>query len=94
MMHKTIALVLLIVPLAAQAQQLTDQQIVDQFFPQWLSDDSVQDFNGGGPAPTRFSAFVAADLDGTGNANYLAAAYSNGTAGAVVIIQKQSGGPP
>jgi hypothetical protein len=71
---------------------LTTQQIeqtVEQFYPQRLSDESVADFQQGGPAPFRARAFELADLDGTGTANYIVAAYTNGFRAAIRVLKLQ-----
>lgn len=70
---------------------LSDAAIVEQFFPQSLIDEASADFTSGGPAPFRFSAFVAADLESKGSAEFLIAAYSNGFSARVRVIKKQAG---
>ena len=56
--------------------QTTDQQIVDRFFPQEILSQAQAD----DPdiTPTKETAFVAADLNGTGNAEFLVAVYAAG----------------
>ena len=86
--------VILICSIVAAARlcfaQTTDQQIVDRFFPQRVLDDYTR--NWPGETPDRQTAFVAADLDGAGQQNYLVAAYSAGnsdTLAAVRVLRKQ-----
>ena len=81
--------------LPVTAHPLTTQeleQIVEQFFPQRLIDASEARFQRGGPAPFRARAFELADLDGTGTANYIVAAYTNGFSAAVRVLQLQNNG--
>jgi hypothetical protein len=75
--------------LALTTQQI--EQIVDQFFPQRLIDESQADFQQGGPAPFRARAFEIADLDGAGTANYIVAAYTNGFSAAIRVLRLQNG---
>jgi hypothetical protein len=65
------------------------EQIAEQFFPQRLIDDSEARSQRGGPAPFRARAFKLADLDGTGTANYVVAAYTNGFLGAIRVLRLQ-----
>ncbi len=68
----------------------TVEQLVEQFFPQRLIDESEIDFRQGGPAPFRASEFVLADLDGVRKRNYIVAAYSNGFSGAILVLKQQN----
>ena len=80
--RKIVKLAMALVPLwmlaiphdAAAVTTQEAEQIVEQFFPQELIDESQADFQQGGPAPFRARAFELADLDGTGTANYIVAA--------------------
>lgn len=75
---------------AAFAQQGgSEDAVVKQFFPQWLITESNNDFAQGGPPPFQAFAYADADLNGTGTANFIVAAYSNGFSGAVLVLQKQ-----
>jgi hypothetical protein len=65
------------------------EQIVEEFFPQELIDESQANFQRGGPAPFRARAFALADLDGTGTANYIVAAYTNGVSAAIRVLRVQ-----
>jgi hypothetical protein len=65
------------------------EQVVEEFFPQELIDESQADFQQGGPAPFRARAFALADLDGTGMANYILAAYTNGVSAAIRVLRLQ-----
>jgi hypothetical protein len=67
------------------------EQIVEQFYPQRLVDDSSARVQRGGPAPFRAKAFEVADLDGTGTANYIVAAYTNGFRAAIRVLKLQDG---
>ena len=66
-----------------------EDSIVKQFFPQKLIAESNIDFAKGGPTPFQAFAYADADLNGTGTANFIVAAYSNGFCGAVLVLQKQ-----
>lgn len=68
------------------------EQIVEQFFPQRLIDESEADFQQGGLEPFRASAFELADLNGTGTANYIVAAYINGFRASIRALKLQDGG--
>jgi hypothetical protein len=68
-----------------------DAVLVEQFFPERLTAESQKDFQQGGPEPSRFSAFVAADLNNTGKEDFLVAAYTNGFSAAVRVLKKQGG---
>ncbi len=70
---------------------LTVKEIVEQFFPQRLIDESEEDFQNGGPRPFKASAFRLADLDGVGTQNYIVAAYTNGFSAAIRILLLQDG---
>jgi hypothetical protein len=65
----------------------TVEQVVESFFPQRLIDESAQDHANGGPAPFKTSAFVVGDLNKDGS-SFIVAAYSNGFAGVVRVLQK------
>jgi hypothetical protein len=69
------------------------EQIVEEFFPQELIDESQADFKKGGPAPFRARAFALADLDGTGTANYIVAAYTNGFRARIRVLKLQGSTP-
>jgi len=66
-----------------------EDNLVRQFFPQWLITEANADFARGGPPPFQAFAFADADLDGTGALDFIVAAYSNGFSGAVVVLRKQ-----
>lgn len=68
----------------------TAEQLVEQFFPQRLIDESEIDFKQGGPAAFKASEFIVADLDGVGRRNYIVAAYSNGFSGAIRVLKQQN----
>ncbi|MGH7431007.1 MAG: hypothetical protein ACREI5_04230, partial [Candidatus Methylomirabilales bacterium] len=65
------------------------EQIVAQFFPQRLVDDSEARLKRGGPEPFRASNYRLADLDRTGTANYIVAAYTNGFSAVVRVLKLQ-----
>ena len=69
--------------------QSNDAAIVDQFFPESLISESDTDFNNGGLPPVRHTSFVAADLNGTGQADFLVAAYTNGSSAVVRVLRRQ-----
>jgi len=79
---------------ASKAQQDRDAEIVQQFFPQTLVTEWNSDFKPSADPPAQASdfdhltVFVRADLDGTGTADYLVAAYSNGVAAVVRVIKE------
>ena len=79
------------VALSAMAQPISDAALVEQFFPQSLVEESAADFARGGPEPSRFSDFVAADLNATGVPEFLVAAYTNGFGAVVRVLKKQGG---
>ncbi len=66
------------------------EQIVEQFYPQRLIDESEADFQKGGPAPFRARAFQVGDLDGIGTDNYIVAAYTNGFSAAIRVLKLQN----
>lgn len=90
------ALVLALAPGAtsAQAQSLaqSDEDIVRQFYPERLTEESNADYYDGGPAPFEAYDFRAVDLEGTGIDDLIIAAYTNGFSGAVRVLRKQGGG--
>jgi len=94
-MLKTISLRLLVVGislifLTTNATTLgaqTIDQVVENFFPQWLSDLSVSDHTQAGPRPFRTSNFAVGDLNGDGSVDVVAA-YSNGFEGSVRVLHK------
>src|SRR5215510_12147285 len=67
-----------------------EDNLVRQFFPQWLITEANADFAQGGPPPFQAFAYADADLDGTGARDFIVAAYSNGFSGAVVVLRKQA----
>ncbi len=69
----------------------TNEEVVEQFFPQWLLDESEEDFRKGGPRPFEASAFQLADLDGVGTEHYIVAAYTNGFSAAIRVLKLQDG---
>src|SRR5438477_4590758 len=76
--------------LSAFGQQVgSEDAVVKQFFPQWLISEANVDFAQGGPKPFQAFAYVDADLNGVGTANFIVAAYSNGFSGSVLVLQKQ-----
>lgn len=81
-------LLLLVAPLSAQ-QSSGDAALVQQFFPQSLIAESTADFKAGGPPPFQASAFAEADLNGTGNNDFLVAAYTNGFSAVARVLRKQ-----
>jgi hypothetical protein len=81
-------LLLLVVPLNAQ-QASGDAALVQQFFPQSLITESAADFRAGGPPSFQASAFAEADLNGTGNNDFIVAAYTNGFSAVVRVLRKQ-----
>jgi len=74
---------------AIAGQQVGDAALVQQFFPQDLIDEADADFGIGGPAPFQATDFVAADLNGTGSADFLIAAYTNGFSAVVRVLRRQ-----
>jgi hypothetical protein len=73
----------------SQVLAATDADIVAQFFPQRLIDESVQDFNAGGPPLFQASNYTRADLNGIGITDFIVAAYSNGFSGDVRVLHTQ-----
>ena len=71
---------------AASAQ--TNEEVVEQFFPGFLIEDSAREFANGGLAPFRASDFVVADLDGTGT-EFIVAAYTNDFSAAIRVLRRQ-----
>jgi len=71
-----------------EALAQTDAQLVEQFFPQALVDESQARFDRGGPPPFRTSAFKAADLNGSGTAEFLIAGYTNGFSATIRVLRK------
>lgn len=69
----------------------TNEDIIEQFFPQKLIDESRVEFEQGGLEPFKASDFAIADLDRTGRAEYIVAAYTNGFSAAVRVLRKQAG---
>jgi hypothetical protein len=67
----------------------TDEDLVKQFFPQRLIDESSEDFANGGPPPFQATAFALADLNRTGANEFIVAAYSNGFSAAILVLKKQ-----
>lgn len=76
-------------PATVSSQQPNQDTLVAQFYPRWLSEESADDFNAGGPAPFRDVAYAEADLDGSGRASYIVAAFTNGFSAAVSVLAKQ-----
>jgi len=70
---------------------LTVEEIVEQFFPQRLIDESEERVQRGGPRPFKASTFRLADLDGVGTQNYIVAAYTNGFSAAIRVLLLQDG---
>ncbi|MGD0015509.1 MAG: hypothetical protein ABSD56_13980 [Bryobacteraceae bacterium] len=66
-----------------------DQALVDQFFPQRLVDDFAAMWPD--ETPSKQSAFVAADLNGSGLPEFLIALYSTNVSAAVRVLKKQGG---
>jgi len=66
----------------------TDKDLVNQFFPDFLIEESEEDFAKGGPAPFRTSAFAVADLGGTGT-DLIVAAYTNGFSAAIRVLRRE-----
>jgi len=69
----------------------TTEEIVEQFFPQSLVDDSEKRVKRGGPSPFKTSTFRVADLDGIGTENYIVAAYTNGFSAAIRVLKLDNG---
>lgn len=67
----------------------SDDDLVKQFFPQRLIDESVEDFANGGPSPFTAMAFAPADLNHTGTNEFIVAAYSNGFSAAILVLKRQ-----
>lgn len=67
----------------------SDEDLVKQFFPQRLIDESAEDFANGGPAPFQAMAFAAADLNHTGTNEFIVAAYTNGFSAAILVLKRQ-----
>jgi hypothetical protein len=82
-----VALLLSMAPVAVR--QSDQESLANRFYPKWLADESAEDFKAGGPIPYRDFAFADADLDGTGRASYIVAAFSNGVFGAVSVLAKR-----
>ncbi len=74
---------------SVHGQQPSEDAIVRQYFPQWLINESIEDFNKGGPRPFQAFAYADADLNGTGRSDFIVAAYSNGFSVAVVVLAKR-----
>lgn len=72
------------------AQALED--IVDQFFPETLIRESLEEFEQGGADPFKAFDFVAADLAGAGRTDFIVAAYTNGISAAIRVLQRQGSG--
>jgi hypothetical protein len=70
-------------------QGTDDQALVDQFFPQRLVDDFKEMWPD--ETPSRQSAFLAADLNGSGIPEFLIAVYSTNVSAAVRVLKKQGG---
>ena len=92
---QTIPVIFMILPLLlgfgrGSALAQTHEEIVEQFFPQRLIDESVQDSQKGGPEPFKTSNFVVADLNGDGS-TFIIAAYSNGFSGVIRVLRKNNG---
>jgi hypothetical protein len=66
----------------------TNEEIVDQFFPEFLIEDSEERQGRGGPRPFRASDFAVADLDGTGE-EFIVAAYTNGFAAGIRVLRRE-----
>lgn len=67
------------------AQAASDQELVDQFYPERLALEAKKI----DPTMERESDFELADLDRSGSKNYIIAAYSNTLSGAVRVLKKQ-----
>lgn len=77
----------------ARAQSVpSDEDIVRRAYPDALLADFYEDADPADHAPLIY-AFQRADLDGTGKADYLVAAYSNGGHGTVRVLRVVSGAP-
>jgi len=64
---------------------------VDQFSPENLIQESLEESQEGGLPPFRASDFVVGDLEGTGQPDFIIAAYTNGFSAAVRVLKKQGG---
>ena len=80
----------LLVSTSSLTQEPSDEQIVRQFFPQRLLVESIEDFESGGPPPFEAFDFAIADLEGSGVAEFIVAAYTNGFSGAVRVLRKRN----
>lgn len=74
------------------ASEESDEQIVKTFFPQKLVEASLADHARGGPPPRQHIAFKRADLDRSGHADYIVAAYTNTLDSAVRVIKTSDSG--
>lgn len=89
-----VSLVCLAFACLASAQTTSDEQVVRNGYPSEL----IQDFyEFGDPAqspPDWMYDFERADLDGSGNADYIVAAYANSRAGRIRVYKPSSGPAP
>jgi hypothetical protein len=83
------ALIAVLAPVITDAQP-TDETLVQQQYPAWLDDDYRKYMPDGTPA--RYYDFGRADLDGSGRADYIVAAYCNSITGVVRVLR--SNGTP
>jgi hypothetical protein len=69
-----------------------DQQAVESFYPQWLLDDYYTNVQENGAEPFLGVTSATADLAGSGHANYVVAAYTNGFAAAIRVLRREGNG--
>jgi hypothetical protein len=71
------------------AEHAKNRAIVEQFFPQKLLNDDAADVAKYGPPSTKGFGFVAADLDGTGQKEFLIVLYKWRGGAAVRVLKKE-----
>jgi hypothetical protein len=76
------------VPVLAQ----NDQEAVESLYPQSLLDDYYANVQENGAEPFRGVAYTPADLVGSGHADDVVAAYTNGFAGAIRVLRRERNG--
>jgi len=82
----------IVLGLSCAALAQTDEEIVNQFFPEFPIEDSEEREARGGPRPFRASDFAVADLNGTGT-EFIVAAYTNGFAAGIRVLSRQGTRP-
>ena len=76
------------VPVLAQ----TDREAVESFYPPSLLDDYYANVQESAAEPFRGVAYASADLAGSGHADYVVAAYTNGFAAAIRVLRRDGNG--